>query len=104
MPVRLLFFFVVTGFTYAWKPAGGALGGTGLGGTNVGKGSAGWADGLKNSVVFSWGFLEMIWWFWVSGFEFVRLGGNGRSASGEWSLGRTCANVYHVLDLCYAKG
>ena len=55
-PVRLAFFFAVTGYSYAGKP-GGLLGGkTGTGG-----------DVLCNSVVFTWAFLEMLWWFWVSG-------------------------------------
>lgn len=44
-PVRLAFFFAVTGYSYAGK--GGEV--------------------LCNSVVFTWGFLEMLWWFWVSG-------------------------------------
>ena len=26
---------------------------------------AGW-DGLNNSVIFTWGFVEMLVWFWVS--------------------------------------
>lgn len=29
------------------------------------KGKAGWDD-LKNSLVFTWGFVEMLVWFWVS--------------------------------------
>ena len=24
-----------------------------------------WGEGLKNRVVFTWGFVEMITWFWV---------------------------------------
>lgn len=54
--MRLLFFFVVTGYSYAFQP-GGALA--------MGK-RAGW-DGLNNSVIFTWGFLEMLMWFWVGG-------------------------------------
>lgn len=55
-PIRLTFFFAVTGYSYAGKP-GGVLGGKGRMGGEV----------LCNSVVFTWGFLEMLWWFWVSG-------------------------------------
>lgn len=29
------------------------------------KGKAGWDD-LKNSLAFTWGFVEMLVWFWVS--------------------------------------
>ena len=53
-PVRLLFFFLLTGYSYAFEP-GGALA--------MGK-RPGW-DGLNNSVIFTWGFLEMLLWFWV---------------------------------------
>lgn len=31
------------------------------------KGKAGWDD-LKNSLVFTWSFVEMLLWFWVSDF------------------------------------
>lgn len=58
-PVRLAFFFAVTGYAYAGKPGGvwwGKAGGPTKG------------EVLCNSVVFTWGFLEMLWWFWVSGF------------------------------------
>ena len=34
-------------------------------GKGVTKGRAGWDD-LKNSLVFTWGFVEMLVWFWVS--------------------------------------
>lgn len=54
-PVRLLFFFVLTGYAYAFQP-GGALA--------MGK-RLGW-DCLNNSVMFTWGFVEMLLWFWVS--------------------------------------
>ncbi|KAM0802801.1 increased loss of mitochondrial DNA protein 1 [Usnea florida] len=53
-PVRLAFFFAVTGYSFAGKP-GGLLGG------KVGTDG----DGLCNSVVFTWAFLEMLWWFWI---------------------------------------
>lgn len=54
-PIRLAFFFGVTGYSYAGKPGGLWGGKAGVGG-----------EVLCNSVVFTWGFLEMLWWFWVS--------------------------------------
>jgi hypothetical protein len=27
--------------------------------------SSGWGEGLKNRVVFTWAFLEMVVWFWI---------------------------------------
>lgn len=56
-PVRLAVFFGVTGYAYLYKP-GGALRGNGVG-MNGG-------DVMCNSVVFTWGFVEMLCWFWVS--------------------------------------
>lgn len=53
-PIRLLFFFVLTGYSYAFQP-GGAL---------AMRKRLGW-DGLNNSVLFTWGFVEMLLWFWV---------------------------------------
>lgn len=57
-PVRLAFLFVVTGYTYTFKE----------GGMLSSKGHAyapGAGDHLKNSIVFTWGFLELAAWFWV---------------------------------------
>jgi len=57
-PVRLFFLFVLTGYTYAFKP-GGIMA------------SSGWnykksvGDHLKNNMVFTFGFLEVVMWFWV---------------------------------------
>jgi hypothetical protein len=63
-PVRLLFFFAATFYSYVFKPGGVALAGREFG-KGVGKASAGWDD-LKNRLVFTWGFVEMLVWFWVS--------------------------------------
>lgn len=66
--MRLLFFFALTFYAYAFKPGGVAVLGTEFGAKGkdiVGGGRPGWDD-LKNSLVFSWGFLEMMVWFWVS--------------------------------------
>ncbi|KAF2702928.1 hypothetical protein K504DRAFT_393570 [Pleomassaria siparia CBS 279.74] len=57
-PVRLLFLFVLTGYSYTFKE----------GGIFARQGSAyvfNAGDELKNSVVFTWGFVEMAAWFWV---------------------------------------
>ena len=55
-PVRLAFFFALTGYTYAFKEGG-------MFARQPYTLNAG--DNLKNSIVFSWGFLELSAWFWV---------------------------------------
>lgn len=45
---------MITGYSYAFQP-GGVLG--------AGR-KPGW-DGLNNSIIFTWGFVEMLVWFWV---------------------------------------
>lgn len=62
--MRLLFFFVVTFYSYVFKPGGVVFAGKEFGKGGA-KGKAGWDD-LKNSLVFTWGFVEMLVWFWVS--------------------------------------
>ncbi|OCK74821.1 hypothetical protein K432DRAFT_409550 [Lepidopterella palustris CBS 459.81] len=57
-PVRLVFLFAITGYTYMFKE-GGIFAAKGLGYT------PGAGEHLKNSVVFTWGFLELATWFWV---------------------------------------
>lgn len=59
LPVRLFFLFFVTGYTYLFKRGAD---------TFVGaiKSTAGPGDTLKNSLVFTWGFMEVATWFWVS--------------------------------------
>jgi Increased loss of mitochondrial DNA protein 1 len=56
VPVRLLFFFGVTGYTYATR-------GSATTGESWGKEKG--LEGLKNEVVFSWAFLEVLMWFWI---------------------------------------
>lgn len=63
-PIRLTFLFALTGYSYAFRPAS-AL---------ATKGQK--AGLLNNSVVFTWGFLELATWFWVS-----------RSAVASWDCG-----------------
>jgi hypothetical protein len=57
-PVRLTFLFVLTGYTYAFKEGGFMTPRTS---------DYMMSDGntLNNSVVFTWGFLEMAAWFWI---------------------------------------
>ncbi|KAL6709720.1 hypothetical protein ACN47E_001149 [Coniothyrium glycines] len=58
-PVRLLFLFALTGYTYAFKP-GGIFAAREAGYDVLGGGA-----GLNNSVVFTWGFVELAAWMWV---------------------------------------
>ncbi|KAI4132207.1 MAG: hypothetical protein LQ347_002666 [Umbilicaria vellea] len=60
-PVRLFFFFVVTAYTYVFKAGGIASAWASKSGAHT----AGVGDELKNSVVFTWGFVEVICWFWI---------------------------------------
>ena len=64
MPSRLLFFFAVTGGSYLGKP--GALFGAERGTGKLVVGMGGAREACCNSLVFTWGFLEMVFWFWVS--------------------------------------
>ena len=64
-PVRLLFFFALTGYTYVFKSGGLGAAATSEADDHI----TGAGDELKNSVVFTWGFLEMMCWFWVSGLD-----------------------------------
>lgn len=59
--MRVLFFFGLIGYTYLFKP-----GGVFMAASRGGDGGLGVGDELKNSVVFTWAFLEMMGWFWVS--------------------------------------
>ncbi|KAH8731373.1 increased loss of mitochondrial DNA protein 1 [Phaeosphaeriaceae sp. PMI808] len=57
-PTRVLFLFILTAYTYMFKE-GGMLAPR----SNEHLMSAG--NTLNNSIVFTWGFLEMAAWFWV---------------------------------------
>ena len=63
-PIRIAFFTVITAYSYLFKPGGGALSGHGAARPGIGK-AGGIGALLCNSLVFSWGFLEMLMWFWV---------------------------------------
>lgn len=58
-PVRLVFLFALTGYTLLFKE-GGMFGGARSVGYSASPGSY-----LKNSVVFSWSFIELSMWFWI---------------------------------------
>ncbi|KAF2281054.1 uncharacterized protein EI97DRAFT_368339 [Westerdykella ornata] len=71
-PVRLTFLFAVTGYTYMFKE-GGMFASKGRQYTfNSG-------DNMKNSIIFTWGFLELGIWFWV----FVNLRDERRQRSAK---------------------
>ncbi|KAF2034681.1 hypothetical protein EK21DRAFT_56173 [Setomelanomma holmii] len=57
-PVRLLFLFALTAYTYMFKKGGMLAPRSGDYLMDAG-------TTLSNSVVFTWGFLEMAAWFWV---------------------------------------
>jgi len=60
-PIRLLFLFLFTAWVWLSRPAQGAAGVT----QSLVEGQ-GWAAELKNSLAFTWGFIETIAMFWVS--------------------------------------
>ena len=64
-PIRIAFFAVITAYSYLYKPTGGALSEHGAARPALGK-AGGIGALLCNSLVFTWGFVEMLIWFWVS--------------------------------------
>ena len=58
-------------FGFAARGEDGGFGSNGGGGGGMTK--EGWKEGLCNSVVFTWGFVEMLVWFWVKFFAFSLL-------------------------------
>jgi hypothetical protein len=57
-PVRLVFLFLLSGYTILFKKGG-------LLGPKSSAFSNGPGDYLKNSFVFAWGFIEISAWFWI---------------------------------------
>ena len=57
-PVRLLFLFILTGYTYTFKEGG-------IMAPRSAEYLMSEGNTLNNSIVFTWGFLEMAAWFWV---------------------------------------
>lgn len=56
VPMRLTFLFFVTAYAYTFKD-GGIFAGTAF--------SGGVGELVQNSMVFTWGFMELAVWFWV---------------------------------------
>ena len=69
---RVVFFFAVVGASYVYgagvaEGGGQALGsGGGVSSSKVKPVAAAWQGAVGNSLVFAWGFLELVFWFWVS--------------------------------------
>jgi hypothetical protein len=57
VPVRLTFLFIITGYAYLFKEDG-LLGSGSMASTSIG-------EPLQNSLVFTFGFMEIAAWFWV---------------------------------------
>jgi hypothetical protein len=57
-PIRLLFLFALTAYTYTFKPGG-------MMAPRNSEHMMGAGNTLNNSIVFTWGFVEMSAWFWV---------------------------------------
>ncbi|KAL8655696.1 MAG: hypothetical protein Q9210_000718 [Variospora velana] len=55
-PIRCSFFFALSAYAYAFNPGGPIRG--------VSNKAGPW-DNLHNSIVFTWSFLEMTYWFWI---------------------------------------
>lgn len=83
VPVRLTFLFVLTAYVYLFKEDGVFGGGSMLRKAGVG-------DNLQNSLVFTFGFLETTFWFWV-GFEALRAAESERLTRDRFS--RVCARI-----------
>lgn len=80
VPMRLIFLFGLTAYTYLFKE-GGMLG------PEVASGSVG--ELLHNSLVFSWAFFELMAWFWVG----ISVAGY---ACGSTDTRHRCSSVYET--------
>lgn len=76
VPVRLLFLFGLTGYVYLFKDDG-------IFGSNSILRKTGPGDLIRNSLVFTWAFMETATWFWVS------IGGDNIVISGMLSSDRS---------------
>lgn len=56
-PVRLVLFFCLAVYSYMFSDSSPLYA--------IDYRPSSWGEGLKNSVVFTWAFVEMITWFWV---------------------------------------
>ncbi|KAI1005848.1 hypothetical protein K3495_g2372 [Podosphaera aphanis] len=57
-PVRLLIFFSLSFYSYSFSQSSPIFASTPYIASS-------WGEGLKNRVLFTWSFIEMIAWFWV---------------------------------------
>ncbi|KAG9248308.1 increased loss of mitochondrial DNA protein 1 [Calycina marina] len=57
-PVRLIVFFIICVYSHGFSDSSPLY-------TNSTYTPSSWGEGLKNNVVFTWAFLEMLTWFWV---------------------------------------
>ncbi|OBT87991.1 hypothetical protein VE02_02889 [Pseudogymnoascus sp. 03VT05] len=57
-PIRLVLFFALAGYSYLFSAKSPMYKASGYI-------SSSWGEGLKNRVLFTWAFVEMITWFWV---------------------------------------
>ena len=57
-PIRLTVFFIITFYSFAFSRTSPLAGGS----TYI---QSSWGEELKNRVLFTWAFVEMITWFWV---------------------------------------
>ncbi|KFY28540.1 hypothetical protein V493_02879 [Pseudogymnoascus sp. VKM F-4281 (FW-2241)] len=57
-PIRLVLFFALAGYSYLFSAKSPMY-------KTSGYISSSWGEGLKNRVLFTWAFVEMITWFWV---------------------------------------
>lgn len=88
-PVRLAFFFGLTGFSYLGKTGGK----DGI----IGKVRIGVRGSVCNSLVFTWAFVEMLAWFYVSWLLIRNFG--------LWGLTSWRSTLLSVMigELCYVK-
>lgn len=68
--MRLIFFFGITAYSYVGKREGSLTSPLGKMAPGSGVGS-GVGELVCNSFVFTWGFVELLGWFWVSGVFFL---------------------------------
>ncbi|KAI9053440.1 hypothetical protein LZ554_002398 [Drepanopeziza brunnea f. sp. 'monogermtubi'] len=60
-PVRLVLFFFITFYSYFFSSTSPLY----TSSRSSAYQASGWGEGLKNRVLFTWAFFEMITWFWV---------------------------------------
>jgi hypothetical protein len=57
-PVRLVLFFIIAIYSYAFSSSSPMY-------ASASYQSSSWGEGLKNRVIFTWAFVEMMTWFWI---------------------------------------